>query len=174
MKCHLDTDALKRFCAVNEDILKHIPEAKSEALKAMAAAAHEELNRQIDRRLSDGRGKVKGWQEVKMGSEGGYSRVGAKSEPVTNKYGKYYGYNSAQVTAFLERGHAVRGPSGKDPKYRPRLAESTVLTRHGGVVPGRLFYSWAKDASMELALEAAYKVMDKLADDYFELLYELS
>lgn len=173
MKGVLDKSELDRLCRWYNEVLKHIPESKSKALKAAAEAVKVEVDRQIGQRVTDSHGKVRSWQGVTMGSEGGYSRVGPTTEPTTNKYGKHYGYNAAQVTSYIERGHGTPKPTGKDPDYRARL-KTAILSGNGAAVPGRLFYSWAKMRASELGVAAAEEVLEKLADEFVDLLYELS
>lgn len=159
-----------------EDVLKHIPDAKTQALKAAAEAVHKKLLENIDSQIDDEHGKVKSWQEVTMGSYGGYSRIGPKKEDIPNQYGKYYGYNSAQVTAHIERGHAVPSPTGKNKRYQPRFNEDRIVFGENGrvIVPGRPFYSDTKTEAGKIALREMEEVLEGLSEKYVDLLYDLS
>ena len=91
-----------------------------------------------------------------MGSKGGYSRVGPGKQEVANQYGKKYGYTAAQVTSYLERGHAVPSPTGKSQRYRPNLEKAILGSAGNAVVPSssparRLVSqsSGRKDAALE-------------------------
>lgn len=169
----LDHSELDRLCRWYEDALKCIPEAKQRALRAAAEAVKQELDRQIATRLDDSRGKVRTWQQVTMGSRGGYSRVGPTKQEVTNQYGKRYGYNATQVTGYLERGHAVPSPSGKNQRYQPRLQKAIFGLAGNAVVPGRQFYSFTKMKASGIGIDAMEKELDKLTDEFVDLLAEI-
>ncbi len=170
----LDKKELERLCRWYEDCLKIIPEARKKALQAAADAVKAELDRQIDTRVNDAHGKVKRWQQVTMGSRGGYSKLSPEKVPVTNKYGKQYGYNSRQVTGYLDRGHAVPSPTGKNSNYAPNLRKAILGSNGRAVVPGRLFYSWTKMKASELGIAAMEKSLEQMTEDFVDLLYEKS
>lgn len=181
----IDKTSLERFIRVNEDILKTIPTARRRALYAAATAAQKEVRAEIDQRVDDSRGRVKRWQEVVMGSRGGYSKVAPSKVPVANRQGKYSGYNAAQITGFINHGHGVRAPSGKakrneTSRYSGKLVWNDHAKRRDstgafitGVVPGRMFYSWSRERAAQAGLEAMYEVMDQIADDWQDLLADL-
>lgn len=173
MRETLDHSELDRLCRWYEEALKCIPEAKRRALRAAAEAVKQELDRQIAIRLDDSRGKVRTWQQVTMGSQGGYSRVGPTKQEVANQYGKRYGYSAAQVTGYLERGHAVLSPFGKNQRYQPRLKKAIFGSIGNAVVPGRKFYSYTRLRSSELGIAAMEDELDRLTDEFVDLLAEI-
>lgn len=158
---------------------------KKSALYAAAVAAQKEVRSEIDRRVNDSRGRVKHWQEVVMGSKGGFSKVSPSKAQVANRRGKYTGYNAAQITGFINHGHGVRAPSGRakrysESKYSEKLVHNERAKRKDfagayitGVVPGRMFYSWSRERAAAAGLEAMYEEMDRLSDDWAELLAKL-
>lgn len=173
MKEILDHSQLSRLCRWYEDALKLIPEAKTRALRAAADAVKQELDRQIASRLDDSHEKVRTWQQVQMGSKGGYSRVGPGKQEVANQYGKKYGYTAAQVTSYLERGHAVPSPTGKSQRYRPNLEKAILGSAGNAVVPGRQFYSYTRLKASDLGIAAMEDELDRLTDEFVDLLAEV-
>lgn len=151
-----------------EKLAGEFPKAKRLALQAAAMSVYRELLSQIDRRVSDPRGRVKRWQDVRFGSGGGYAAITAKplkdgGETVqVTKTGKKT--SSIAVTRYLEKGHPARTPSGRDKRYRGRLAGESRLAGGTGmlIVPGRQFYSFTKLHAGDEARKAADKTLQKL------------
>lgn len=175
----LNPEALERLIRTYEDLLKTIPTAKKQILYAAAVAAKRVLDEQISQRVDDSRGRVRRWQEVSMGSRGGYSAVSPTNVQVQSQNGKSYGYNSAQITGFLERGHAAPLPRGRSTTYRERVKTTTIRNDHAKtrsqyVIPGRQFYSWTRDHyAPQVALDAMYDKAEELVEDWEDLLAEL-
>ena len=127
----MDRARLEQFNRFWEELLQAVPDARRQAVEEAGAAVQRELNTQIGAaELADGaKGTVRTWQELRVGSKGGYAalspgkgtaqpRVGEtqhtwKGKPVSKK----------QVTRWLERGHA---PAGRRPEAAGRG------TRRGG------------------------------------------
>lgn len=110
-------------------LLQQFPVKKRELL--------ERAGQQMLQRLRDaigGTGKVASWQEVYLGSKGGYAAVRPKKDTYqTTRGGRRYavGY----ITNAIEGGHRNRRPQPSgDPDYRYR-----ARIRHAAV-PGRHFY----------------------------------
>ena len=98
----------------------------------------QELLTQVRQEIG-GKGKVAGWQDIHMGSKGGYVAVRARAkEYQTTKSGKRYavGY----VTNAIEGGHRTGGrrPGRKAEgyRYRPRI--------HKAAVPGKWTYKMVR------------------------------
>ena len=84
---------------------------------------------QIRGKINDAHGHISGIQGRVVGSGGGYAAVRAA--------GTDSGPDSLNaITNYLENGHAIRRPSGRSPRYRPRIK---VL-----YVSGRGFYNAAR------------------------------
>lgn len=165
----IKTDIAKKLAhlrKVYRHTLEFVPDAKREALTAAAEAIFEILEQEIDGRLDDSHGKVKGWQAIHVGSKGGYAAIRPEKEEVRNQYGKYYGYNSAEVTYYLEHGHAIPR------SYKARLygddEETSLIFGNNGrvIVPGRMFYSYAKMNAMEVALKSMDRTLDSLTAQF--------
>lgn len=126
------------------DVLR---EAKREALAAAAPKLQALVRREIG-----GTGKVQSWQELYVGSKGGYAAVRPKAKTYTGKSNRYaVGY----VTNAINSGHRFPAPSGKQ-RYKPRI--------EGGrqSVPGLHFYESAEGQAAAIAEDAAGQVVDAL------------
>lgn len=91
-----------------------------------------------------GRGKVQTWQELHMGSRGGYAAVRPKAKTFvqTKRTGKQYAVGA--VTSAIEHGHKTR--SG------------------GGRVPGKHFYQSALPDAVRLQNAAAEEISRRLTE----------
>ena len=112
-------------------LLKRFPEGKQKALESIGRDLLLNVRDEIG-----GEGKVSGWQEAHMGSEGGYVAIRAKAKTYqTTKNGNRYavGY----VTNAIEGGHRTGGqrpgPKADGYRYRPRYKKAAV--------PGKWFYA---------------------------------
>ncbi len=137
----VDFSGLAEWDKVLGDLLDEIPERRRELHEKIADVIKSEVDAQIIQSgLNDSSGRVKGWQEPHVGSGGGYAAVRATDSSV--------GDNSpGAITNYLENGHKIRGPSGNNPKYRPRIKKAYVDGFH--------FYSSAKNTVESKAIEAA-------------------
>lgn len=152
---------LEQFLHYYQRVMDAIPNARKEALSAAAEAVKEEVDRQIDLRLQDRNGRVKRWQQVTMGSKGGWARV----KPEEMERDKW-GYDSVDITRYLERGHkAVM--SKRHGKVRAYDTKKTVRSASTGelIVRGRQFYAFSNSKAQQLALAAARKVLDRIEDE---------
>ena len=174
----MDRREVRKFNSCWDDLFRAVPEARAQAVATMGQAARQELNAQIGKAdlETDAKGTVSSWQELRLGSKGGYAALSAikaspyragkkpkswKGTPVTVK----------QVTKWLERGHGVRKPDttkdyawSQSRKNRNRRAGWNAATGRS-YVKGRMFYSWTKTRATELALKAADQVLSKIADE---------
>lgn len=152
-----------------DEAIQRIPGLKREALEAMGKAVLQEVREQIPRRgVNDQQGRVARWQEMRMGSKGGYVAVSPSTDEIVQvvRRGifKREKTTSADVTLYLERGHGIRPPSGRAKRYVSRVES------HRTYVPGRMFYSWAKQDAGKIALEEANRAMDQLTDIFADYL----
>ena len=159
-----DWDAFWRFW---DDAIQRIPDLKREALEAMGKAVQQEVREQISRRgVHDSQGRVAKWQEMRIGSKGGYVAVSPSPDEAVQVTRSGETTTSKDVTRYLERGHGIPTPSGRNRRYQPRI------TSHRTYVPGRMFYSWAKMDAQKIALEEAGRAMDQLTDIFADYLAE--
>lgn len=97
-----------------------------------------------------GAGKVRSWQESRVGDLGGYAAVRPKAKM------DYEGYAVGHITNAIENGHRVRPPSGHSRRYRPRI--------HKTRVPGKGFYAKSEGSIGAAAVQAAQAMLDGLAE----------
>lgn len=176
-KATLDRQAVQKFNSYWEDLMEEFPEARAMAVRTMGEAAQRELNAQIGKAdlETDAKDIVVSWQELRLGSKGGYAALSAiKASPYRGGK-KPKSWNGTvvtvrQITRWLERGHGVRKPdTTKDyawserRKNRNRRAGLNVSTglRY---VKGRMFYSWTKTKATDLALKAANSALERFAE----------
>lgn len=167
MSSRLDLTAWNKFWDYWGDLIEEVPETIKTALYAAAVAAQKEVQAQIDRQgVTDPRGRVKRWQEIRMGSGGHYSAVSPTLDDVVQaakSSGEWT--TSADLTRYLDRGHGVRQPSGRAKRYQPRLRGN------GTYVSGHQFYSWATMQADKLARDAAEDALRKFDDELTDAVY---
>jgi hypothetical protein len=99
--------------------------------------------------LNDSGGKVRGWQEMYVGSGGGYAAV----RPVA---GGGRGRNPGAITNYLESGHKVRGSSGHAKRRRKSRAKQAR-------VRGFHFYRQSRIQAQAAAVGAANRYAEAIA-----------
>lgn len=148
-----------------DEAIQRIPDLKREALEAMGKAVLQEVRGQISRRgVNDPQGRVARWQEMRMGSKGGYVAVSPSPNETVQVTRSGEKTTSKDVTRYLERGHGIPTPSGRTRRYVPRISSRRTY------VPGRMFYSWAEQDAGKIALEEANRAMDQLTDLFADYL----
>ena len=105
-------------------------------------------------------------REMRMGSKGGYVAVSPSPDETVQVTRAGEKTTSKDVTRYLERGHGIPTPSGRSRRYVPRIASRRTY------VPGRMFYSWARQDTGKIALEEAHRAMDQLTDIFADYLAE--
>ena len=148
-----------------DEAIQRIPDLKRKALEAMGKAVLQEVREQIPRRgVNDQQGRVARWQEMRMGSKGGYAAVSPSPDETVQVTRSGEKTTSKAATRYLERGHGIRPPSGRAKRYVSRVES------HRTYVPGRMFYSWAKQDAGKIALEEAHRAMAQLTDIFADYL----
>ena len=149
MSMEFKTAGWNDFWDAWDHVIKRMPEAKHTALFEAGKAILREVQQQIVRQgVNDSFGRVQSWQEMRLGSGKGYVAVSADGE-VARVSNNGVQTTAKTITNALERGHAVRLPSGRDKRYKPRIRGN------GRYVSGRMFYSWARMNSEQIAIHAA-------------------
>ena len=151
MQVHIDTSDLKRLL----EKLDAAPDILEDARRRAMEEAAPKLKREVDAAIG-GRGKVRSWQEERVGSEGGYAAVSPKSKTWTEVNGRGKKYAVGHVTNAIEHGHRFPSPTGKNQRYQPRIESGRMR------VTGRYFYKQADGKTMEIAREAAAQVEAEL------------
>lgn len=143
-----ELDRLIKRLSESPDVIQ---EAKREAFEAASAKMKEEVDRGIG-----GTGKVKSWQEQYVGSLGGYAAVRPKAKTFTEVNGQGKEYAVGYVTNAINSGHRFPTPSGRDPRYEPRIKSGRMN------VPGKKFYQEAEKKLPQIAQEAVDQVAETL------------
>lgn len=172
LKAELNRRAVQKFISYWEDLIEEFPEARGEAVRTMGESVQRDLSAQIARAdlEEDARGTVISWQELRLGSLGGYAAITPKADTARPRAGKQHTWKGKavtqkQVTRWLERGHGVPKYTGsgkqRDRKRRSGLNPVTGLR----YVKGRMFYSWTKMKALEHALDAANEALEIFAEE---------
>ena len=169
----IDRQRLEQFNRYWEALYKVVPEARKKAVEAMGTAVLRELDVQIQAAdlEGDAKGTVTSWQELRVGSKGGYAAVTPQKDTAPPKgKEKQHTWNGKavtkkQVTGWLERGHGVRQPApGSDRRWRTLKSKTNDRTGLNHV-EGRRFYSWARLKALDRALEAANEALEVFAEE---------
>lgn len=157
-------DLRKLLVNAFDEVLEELPEARRMALEAAGDALQKEVSRQIDKRVHDSNGRVKRWQEISMGSKGGYVKVAPVEEEIEDK-----NCTSRELTYWLEHGHPIaplkRNRHGRIKRYVARRIDYLLFKAERQYVEGKMFYSWSKMEAAKLAKTAAEEVLTVLAND---------
>lgn len=151
LKINIDISDLKRLLQK----LNAAPNILEDARRRAMEEAAPKLKREVDTAIG-GRGKVRSWQEQRVGSEGGYAAVSPKSKTWTEVNGQGKKYAVGHVTNAIEHGHRFPSPTGKNQRYQTRIESGRMR------VPGQYFYKKANRNTMEIAREAAAQAAAEL------------
>lgn len=133
-----------------QKLLDEIPEARRNMHERIANAVQNEVRAQIDTSgINDSSGKIKDWQEGRVGSGGGYAAV----SPVKGQTGAN---SPGAITNYLENGHRVRQPSGNAKRIRRGRAKNAYVN-------GYHFYQSARNRAEAIAISEAEKYADEIA-----------
>lgn len=148
----LDMGILHEFSAALDALVKDAPELQKELHTELASELKRALDGCISSAVDDSHGHVRSWQEKHVGSLGGYAAV----RPAKNSVSKGdHTYRMGELTAYLERGHRTRQPSGKA-NYRPRLKNAYVNGRH--------FYSNTCSKIERMAINRAERLVNTISE----------
>jgi len=141
-------------------VIRQVPDAKKRALAAAGAAIKKEVDKQIAGQGVHDFGRVQSWQEVRVGSKGGFVaitpkaeniRVSASGSPTTAR----------KVTGYLEKGHQTR--SGRASDYADEHGMVTYNETTGAaIVPGRHFYAMARLQAGNIGRAAGEQIMKEI------------
>ena len=159
-----DMQQWDKFWEYWEDFIEEWPEVKRFALLTMGSSVLKEVQDQVVRQgVNDSRGRIRRWQDMRVGSHNGYVAVSPVSEDVAViKDGKT---TARDITRYVDQGHTIRSPSGTAARYTPRIKSGRTY------VPGRRFYSWARMDAQKIALEAADEAVRELCDAIDDAIY---
>lgn len=124
-----DADGLRQFAKRCDAEVKRKRADQRAIHERLGARMQSEVRSQIRGKINDAHGHISGVQAHVVGSGGGYAAVrpsGTDSGPDSLN----------AITNYLENGHAIRRPSGRNPRYRPHIKMLYVS--------GRGFYNAAR------------------------------
>lgn len=185
-RARFDRKKLEQFLHTWEPLFEKVPEARRAAVEAMGETMKQELDAQIRAAdiEEDAKGTVVSWQELRLGSGGGYAAVSpvkgktVQSRDRTKRGEKlrqhtYRGdpVTSGQITKWLEKGYGVRDADPTKSYYwseaRFKRGEDKPFNWDTGkrFVQGRMFYSWANLKARDIALRAASRALERIGDE---------
>lgn len=130
-------------------ILKDAPDMRRRLHEDIARNLKTEVDAQIGSSgINDSHGTVKGWQEERVGSGGGYAAISAVS-------GQTGANSPGAITNYLESGHKTRQPTGSAKRRRRSQAKKAY-------VDGFHFYQSAGVRAENIAIASAEKFADEL------------
>lgn len=154
-------------------IFRELPEARRELHDRLADMLKKEVDEAIDSSgLNDSRGKIKNWQEPRVGSKGAYAAI----RPLKGR--GLVGNNSpGAITNYLENGHKTRESLAdreerlemqrkrrleKQGRHKGRfLKKNTIVLDKRRWVPGYIFYGTASNSAEAKAISIAEEFVDE-------------
>lgn len=132
-----------------EKALSLAPELKKRCIEEAAAEIKRRLDVNISTSIDDSNHKVRDWQQIFYGSNGGYAVIQAIKEP-TGKDGP------GAITNYINSGHRIAKRRIASTKgYRPRI--------HAVAVPGRFFYQKTEQECADVLGKKAEQICEELA-----------
>lgn len=166
MRMNIDDKKLKQFENHWGKLIERLPSIKTQAIYAAGKVLRQEVQTQVDQQgIVDTFYRVKRWQELSLGSKGGYAAVRPNAEEETQATWGGKAVKANKLTYWLEHGHAARKSSGRNPRYTPDIKDA-VIGVGGAVVRGRMFYSWGRFYGADKALTAASRELMRIEDEW--------
>lgn len=106
-----------------EAALKRVPALRRKVIESVTQKVKARLDTEIASRVRDTHGKIRGWQEIRIGSKAGYGVIA----PVRDGSGRD---SPGAITRYLEVGHRIRKPKKRAQKAIDRA--SALLPLQGG------------------------------------------
>lgn len=129
-----------------EAALKRVPALRRKVVESVTQKVKARLDTEIASRVRDTHGKIRGWQEIRIGGNAGYGVIAPRR-------GSSGANSPGAITNYLESGHRIRRPAKAGAKgYRPRIRVAAVA--------GRFFYKSA-DAQKEGIINIELKKFEK-------------
>ena len=146
----IDFKQIDKLSSDVDKLLKNFPKMRRDLHEQFASVIKNHVDTEIGRSLKDSSGKIKRWQGKYVGTGGGYAAVRAVDTSV--------GKNSpGAITNYLENGHKIRRPSGKNKYYKPRRKKIYVDGFH--------FYAKASNTIENDIMDIAEKFADDLVNE---------
>ncbi len=144
---------LEQFAREMEEILRDFPEMRREMHKKAAVRLQREVRIQIATKLNDEDGTVQDWQDVSIGSGGGYAKIKAKK-------GRIGADSPGAITNYLENGHKARKPMKSQGERGLWANKRTARSR--AYVSGRGFYHQARKQAATVLQQEAQNLMEEV------------
>lgn len=149
-------NGLDRLAKAMDEIVKESPEMRRQVHEQLGDVLLGVVQKNVRSHLNDSHGKISDWQQIYIGSRGGYAAVRADSYPP--------GPNGAgAVTNYLENGHVKR----VNRLWSPTQSRRTLHLRareSGNWVRGRRFYAMSRTDAPRLIMKAANDLAKQIAD----------
>ena len=133
------------------DLIKSFPDMQRELHEEFANTIKKKVDSEIVASLKNGASKIKRWQGKYVGSYGGYAAVRAVDTSTGSE-------SPGAITNYLENGHKIRKPTGRNKRYKPRINKIYVDGYH--------FYSKASNNLeadiIKISEKFANKIRNKL------------
>lgn len=150
----IDTSGLSELRRTFQQARQSIPQLQREAHERLGQVVQRTVRGNISTSLNDSHGKIASWQDVFVGSRGGYVAVRATDSPA--------GRNGAgAVTNYLENGHVKR----KRRTYIKNQARYIKIIRAragNNWVEGRHFYQKSKSSLQREVQREAENILNQL------------
>lgn len=143
----VDLDGLTALEEKWKKILDSLPEEKRALHEELGAMAKGIVEKNISASIKDNNGKIQDWQEMRIGSKGGYAAV----SPIKGRTGPN---SPGAITNYLENGHKIRIPRNPKTKRRVKVA----------YVDGRGFYFKSRNEAMAKSIGICNDFVEKLKE----------
>ena len=151
----IDTSGLSELRRTFQQARQSIPQLQRAAHERLGQVVQRTVRDNISTSLNDSHGKIASWQDVFVGSRGGYVAVRATDSPA--------GRNGAgAVTNYLENGHVKR----KKRTYVRKQTRNVRIIRaqaSNNWVEGRHFYQKSKSAVQQEVQREAENLANQIA-----------
>lgn len=149
-----NTSGLAEMRTRIDNAINSIPELRRAAHERLGQVVQRTVRGNISTSLNDSHGKIAGWQDIFVGSGGGYVAVRAATSPV--------GPNGAgAVTNYLENGHVKR----QRRTYVRKQTRNVKIIRaqaSNNWVEGRHFYQKSKSSLKREVQQEAENILNQL------------
>lgn len=147
----VDLKALDELEKDIADLIKSFPDMQRELHEEFANTIKKKVDSEIVASLKNGASKIKRLQGKYVGSYGGYAAVRAVDTSTGSE-------SPGAITNYLENGHKIRKPTGRNKRYKPRINKIYVDGYH--------FYSKASNNLeadiIKISEKFANKIRNKL------------
>lgn len=155
MSSSVNTSGLAELCTRIENVNNSIHELQRAAHERLGQVLQRTVRGNISTSLNDSHGKIASWQDVFVGSSGGYVAVRAATSPAGRD-------GAGAVTNYLENGHVKR----RKRTYVRKQTRNVRIIRaqaSNNWVEGRHFYQKSKSAVQQEVQREAENLANQIA-----------